>query len=67
MEKKNGPEIKEYYKVYRLPTTPGLQQQQPGKYFADDRHLRSDLILFNSILLLTTPAHQNSLFLQIPL
>lgn len=24
---KNGPEIKEYYKVYRLPTKQGLQQQ----------------------------------------
>lgn len=36
--KKMGPEIKEYCKVYTLPTTQRLQQQ-PKKYFADDRHL----------------------------
>lgn len=40
---KKWPETKEYYKVYRLSTIQGLEQQ-PEKYFADDKHLRSDLI-----------------------
>lgn len=36
-------EMDQKSKNYRIPTVQGLKQQ-PEKYFADDKHLRSDLI-----------------------